>query len=122
LSSKSAALSYPDARSSFLVTWRRNKGIEMSYTPWTARCCELLSQRGQTQGDLVLAAQARIAGILFQVSKTMHNPDGNSLEDRRIMLAGHKSELLQYESSLPSSLRDTSKSAQRILKPRRQMK
>ncbi|KHN98721.1 uncharacterized protein MAM_03183 [Metarhizium album ARSEF 1941] len=86
--------------SSFLVTWKRSKGIEISYTPWTARCCELLEQHGKTQSDLVLSAQTRVSSILFRASKTMNHKHDQASEDRRIMMAGFKSELAEIESSL----------------------
>ncbi|OAA45053.1 hypothetical protein NOR_03807 [Metarhizium rileyi] len=99
-----AYMGYFYVLSSHLATWRRRiKDIEVSYTPWTARCCELLEQHGETKDDLVLAAQTRVAGLLLQASKTMLHHSSQSSEDKRIMVAGFKSELarIEYSPSFP---------------------
>ncbi|KAH0596889.1 hypothetical protein MHUMG1_05197 [Metarhizium humberi] len=85
---------------SFLATWKRGKGIDIPYTSWTARCCDLLEKYGKTQGDIVLAAQTRVTSILSQASKTLNEKYDQGEEDRRIMVAGFKFELAQMESSL----------------------
>ncbi|KAF5138320.1 hypothetical protein E5D57_002106 [Metarhizium anisopliae] len=85
---------------SFLATWKRGKGIEIPYTSWTARCCDLLEKYGKTQGDIVLAAQTRVTSILSQASKTLNEKYDQGEQDRRIMVAGFKFELAQMESSL----------------------
>ncbi|KAG8415403.1 hypothetical protein J3458_009253 [Metarhizium acridum] len=86
--------------SSFLATWKRSKGIDIPYTSWTARCCEMLEKHGKTQGDLVLAAQTRVSRILCQATKTLNGKYDQVDEDRCIMVAGFKFELAQIESSL----------------------
>lgn len=85
---------------SFLATWKRGKGIDIPYTSWTARCCDLLEKYGKNQGDIVLAAQTRVTSILSQASKTLNEKYDQGEEDRRIMVAGFKFELAQMESSL----------------------
>lgn len=70
------------------------------FTPWTAKCCRLLELHALTDDDHILVALGRTAGVAFQANQILEPGHGMLNDDeRRIMLAGLKSELSQEMDS-----------------------
>ncbi|KAK2599984.1 hypothetical protein QQS21_005286 [Conoideocrella luteorostrata] len=84
-----------------LATRRRRRSLDLAYTPWTTKCCELLERYGQSEDDRTLAALARITGVSYQAAKIINGYDGDGNDELKIMLAGFRSEVLRLESVLP---------------------
>ncbi|KAG5981994.1 hypothetical protein E4U55_002428 [Claviceps digitariae] len=91
--------------STFIEMGKSIKLPNLPFTPWTATCCRLLELHALTDGDHILVALGRTAGVAFQARQIFeHNHSSLDDDERRIMLAGLKAELSQEMESVPLRL------------------
>lgn len=96
--------------SRFAMAWARMSQVALSYTSWTATCCDLLERGSALKGDHTLAWLARLLHITEEASETTKNVPRTeqAKQQAHFMLLGLESQLRDWQSQIPSSLGDVS--------------
>ncbi|GJC97220.1 Zn 2cys6 transcription factor [Colletotrichum higginsianum] len=94
--------------SRFAMAWARMSQVALSYTSWTATCCDLLERGSALKGDHTLAWLARLLHITEEASETTKNipRTEQAKQQAHFMLLGLESQLRDWQSQIPSSLGD----------------
>lgn len=95
--------------SSFASKWNRVPSI--TFTPHTARCCDMLEAHSQLKGDRVLAWQVRLERLVEETSELRLTRRGNVRNEYQIglMLRGMDTQLAEWEASIPPEIAATRK-------------
>ncbi|KAK3330612.1 hypothetical protein B0H66DRAFT_69338 [Apodospora peruviana] len=88
------------------TTWNRTPSLQ--FTAYTAKCCDILEQNSQHQGDAILVWQVRLQRIVEETNDMRRNQRGHSQSESQIdlMLRGMEAQLTEWESKLPADLLD----------------
>lgn len=89
---------------SYGTSWARTPPL--SYTPYTAKCCDVLEQHAKTQGDKILVWQVRLQRIVEETNDMRRNQRGHSQSESQIdlMLKGMEAQLSEWETNLDPEL------------------
>ncbi|KAM7209753.1 hypothetical protein V8F20_000156 [Naviculisporaceae sp. PSN 640] len=90
--------------SSYRACWARTAAL--TYTPFTAKCCDILEQHAKSQGDKILVWQVRLQRIVEETNDMRRNQRGRSQNESQIelMLKGMEAQLNEWERSLDKEL------------------
>ncbi|TQN73413.1 hypothetical protein CSHISOI_02078 [Colletotrichum shisoi] len=94
--------------SRFAMAWARMSQVALSYTSWTATCCDLLERGSALKGDHTLAWLARLLHITEEASETTKivPRTEQAKQQTHFMLLGLESQLRDWQSQIPGSLGD----------------
>ncbi|PHH73162.1 hypothetical protein CDD82_5624 [Ophiocordyceps australis] len=95
-----AYLGYSYIVSTFFGAWKGRGGVRCHYTPWTATCCEILQRHNRYEGDLLLATLVRLAYTLHDATEAIHERNGQSMQDRQLLLSGLAVQFQQFKDNI----------------------
>ncbi|KAK4239154.1 hypothetical protein C8A03DRAFT_14436 [Achaetomium macrosporum] len=86
--------------SAFASTWGRTPSL--TYTEYTARCCDLLQHHSPLRGDHVLAWQVRIERLIEETNDLRRTQRGRSQSEYQIslMIRGMETQLAEWEARM----------------------
>lgn len=100
---------YPtDLPCSFAVAWRKHKTLIISFTPWTAVCCEALERSAQGNGDLTLVALVHLSGIVSDASDAFHSRHDRTEHESHLLLLGLEAQARELRQHIPPPVAATS--------------
>ncbi|KAK4127928.1 hypothetical protein N657DRAFT_654015 [Parathielavia appendiculata] len=90
--------------SAFASTWGRSPSL--TYTEYTARCCDLLQRHSPLQGDQVLAWQVRLERLIEETNDLRRTQRGHSQSEYQIgfMIRGMETQLAEWEARMPPDI------------------
>ncbi|KAG9258632.1 uncharacterized protein F5Z01DRAFT_208741 [Emericellopsis atlantica] len=103
-----AYLSYTYLAASFLIGWRRYKGIYASFDTWTEKACSLLETNTHVSGDKTLVALVRLSSIIISRIDVDGKKSTYTEADKHLLLLGLEAKL----DSLHIAHETTTKNAQ----------
>jgi hypothetical protein len=85
---------------SFASTWGRSPSL--TYTDYTARCCDLLQHQSPLKGDHILAWQARLERLIEETNDLRRTQRGHSQSEYQIglMIRGMETQLAEWEARM----------------------
>jgi hypothetical protein len=85
---------------SFASTWGRSPSL--TYTDYTARCCDLLQRHSPLQGDHILAWQVRLERLIEETNDLRRTQRGHSQSEYQIglMIRGMETQLAEWETRM----------------------
>ncbi|KAK4125275.1 hypothetical protein N657DRAFT_570671 [Parathielavia appendiculata] len=86
--------------SAFASTWSRSPPL--TYTDYTARCCDLIQHHSRLEGDHVLAWQVRLERLVEETNDLRRTQRGHSQSEYQIglMIRGMETELAEWETNM----------------------
>ncbi|OBR02205.1 Zn 2cys6 transcription factor [Colletotrichum higginsianum IMI 349063] len=96
--------------SSLALAWARMSQVSLSYTSWTATCCDILEHGSALEGDHTLAWLVRLLHITeeaFETTKIVPVTE-QAKQQAHFILLKLENQLRDWQSQIPSSSADVS--------------
>ncbi|KAL2019598.1 hypothetical protein VTK56DRAFT_9495 [Thermocarpiscus australiensis] len=92
---------------SFTTVWNRTPSL--TYTEYTARCCDLLQAHSKLKGDRVLAWQVRLQRLVEETGDLRRTHRGHSQSEYQIslMIRGMETQLTEWEARMSPEIAAT---------------
>ncbi|KAG7291863.1 hypothetical protein NEMBOFW57_001885 [Staphylotrichum longicolle] len=94
--------------SAFASTWGRSPSL--TYTDYTARCCDLLQAHSPLHGDHVLAWQVRLQRLIEETNDLRRTQRGQTSQSEyqiNLMIRGMETQLTEWETRMAPRVADT---------------
>lgn len=92
---------YLTACPSFTIAWRKYKDLSPVLTTWTLTCCDVLSRNSHVKSDYVLATLVRLSNVVGDASSAIHEPQGQTEQQRRLIMLGLESQAQAVQQQIP---------------------
>jgi hypothetical protein len=101
------SLPYADSFTRTSAIWNRTPSL--TYTEYTARCCDLLEAHSKLRGDQTLVWQVRLQRFVEEANTLCRIQRGHSQSEYQIslMIRGMETELAEYETRMPPEIAAT---------------
>jgi hypothetical protein len=83
-----------------MFSWRRPQGLVVSFTSWTAICCDVLDETPQWAGDSILAAMTRLASTVQDAADSVPGGPIQTAQQSRLIWLGLEMQVKDLESRL----------------------
>lgn len=70
-------------------------------TSWTLTCCDVLTRNSQLDSDFVLATLVRLSNVMGDASTTIHEPQGQTEQQRRLIMLGLEAQAQAIQQQIP---------------------
>ncbi|KAI8957560.1 hypothetical protein F5Y11DRAFT_339244 [Daldinia sp. FL1419] len=94
---------------SSIYAWAWSKSYTLRYTPWMAKCCDMLEQHSDLEQDHILVWLVRLQYVLNEfeeLHRSYKKKDANNQSDhhRQLIRAGLEMQLRDFQSRIPGHL------------------
>lgn len=99
--------SWTNTQHSFATSWNRTPS--MSFTNYTAKCCDILEKYGINKGDRILSWLVRLQRLVEETND-LRKPERGGLPQRtenqiEMIVKGMEAQLNEWEAKMPSDLK-----------------
>ncbi|KAI1466549.1 uncharacterized protein F4812DRAFT_83238 [Daldinia caldariorum] len=94
---------------SSIYAWSWTKSYTMRYTPWMAKCCNMLEQYSDLEQDHILVWLVRLQHVLNEFEELRrihknHHASNQSNHHKQLIQAGLEAQLRDFQARIPSHL------------------
>lgn len=88
----------------FTVAWRKYKNLSPILTSWTMTCADILQRHALVDGDVALATLIRFASIASDASSAIHERQGQTEQQRRLVMLGLETQVQALQQQIPADI------------------